>query len=459
MATTTLPAQQHLRIDKSRVHFSHEDDSLCLLFEEPHGEKHKVSLDRHFHSIALRLLDEDGYCTDEVQHWLDANSSIVQQARFYSLLRILCEWRALRIRVSRGGASFADVSPTRRYDLLDEQVVLPDSALTLHKHHVAQFHDGGLLLESPDAKASVDITCRDLIARISEVPPRLEPEEAHVFFAAGLVVPHGGADGGTFQASWGMADRLQFSRTRSIAGRRPSKVHPRDVSSPPIQKTVPHSTRPPLALHAADFPKTDLLKTYQDRRSIREYGRSPITLSQLGAFLTNLAGDTGVESCEFSTQSWNGTLHLPQRPYPASGGIYSTEIYAAVKSCDGLAEGLYWFNSSTSNLHPLDVNEQELASLVRFHQWPLAPGVDPQVLLVITAHVPLKAWKYDDLMYSLIQRDVGVLYQSMYLLATALGLAPCALGFGDSEEFARLIKIDSFQEPAVGEFLLGSSPD
>jgi SagB-type dehydrogenase family enzyme len=58
--------------------------------------------------------------------------------------------------------------------------------------------------------------------------------------------------------------------------------------------------------------------------------------------------------------------------------------------------------------------------------------------------------------YSLILKHVGVVYQTMYLAATAMGLAPCALGCGDSDRFARAAGIDYYVESSVGEFLLGS---
>jgi hypothetical protein len=40
----------------------------------------------------------------------------------------------------------------------------------------------------------------------------------------------------------------------------------------------------------------------------------------------------------------------------------------------------------------------------------------------------------------------------------AMGLAPCALGGGDSDLFARAAGTDYYAETSVGEFLLGSRP-
>jgi hypothetical protein len=60
--------------------------------------------------------------------------------------------------------------------------------------------------------------------------------------------------------------------------------------------------------------------------------------------------------------------------------------------------------------------------------------------------------------YSLILKNVGVLYDTMYLAATAMGLAPCALGCSNADAFARAARTDYYAETSVGEFLLGSRP-
>ncbi len=61
--------------------------------------------------------------------------------------------------------------------------------------------------------------------------------------------------------------------------------------------------------------------------------------------------------------------------------------------------------------------------------------------------------------YALVLKHVGVVYEAMYLAATAMNLAPCALGSGDSDRFARVSGTDYYDETSVGEFLLGSRPD
>jgi SagB-type dehydrogenase family enzyme len=78
------------------------------------------------------------------------------------------------------------------------------------------------------------------------------------------------------------------------------------------------------------------------------------------------------------------------------------------------------------------------------------------VLLILAARFPRVAWKYESIAYALTLKHVGVVFQTMYLAATAMGLGPCAVGCGDSDRFARAAGTDYCAETSVGEFLLGS---
>jgi SagB-type dehydrogenase family enzyme len=82
----------------------------------------------------------------------------------------------------------------------------------------------------------------------------------------------------------------------------------------------------------------------------------------------------------------------------------------------------------------------------------------PQVLIVLTARFARIMWKYQAMAYAAILKHVGVVYQTMYLVATAMGLAPCALGSGNSDLFAKAAGLDYYAETSVGEFMLGSTP-
>jgi SagB-type dehydrogenase family enzyme len=83
----------------------------------------------------------------------------------------------------------------------------------------------------------------------------------------------------------------------------------------------------------------------------------------------------------------------------------------------------------------------------------------PKILVTIAARFQRLSWKYDAVAYSVLLKNVGVLYQNLYMVATAMNLAPCALGGADSDLFARTAGLEYWEETSVGEFLLGSKRD
>jgi SagB-type dehydrogenase family enzyme len=83
-----------------------------------------------------------------------------------------------------------------------------------------------------------------------------------------------------------------------------------------------------------------------------------------------------------------------------------------------------------------------------------APG-RPQVLMAIAARFDRISWKYSAIAYSLILKDVGVLTQTLYMMATDMGLGGCAIGTGNIDLFAKMTGLDFHVEGLVGQFALG----
>ena len=66
----------------------------------------------------------------------------------------------------------------------------------------------------------------------------------------------------------------------------------------------------------------------------------------------------------------------------------------------------------------------------------------PDILLVLSSRFKRVAWKYSGIAYATVLKNLGVAYGTMYLVATAMNLAPCALGLGNAEKFAKLTGLD-----------------
>jgi SagB-type dehydrogenase family enzyme len=213
--------------------------------------------------------------------------------------------------------------------------------------------------------------------------------------------------------------------------------------------------RPDLACRERDDPPLALV--LRQRRSMREFGPRPIAINQLAELLYRVARVTDRRELELTTP--RGPVHVVSaaRPYPSGGALYELEFYAAVHSCDGLQRGLYGYNGEAHALHRLATRAPDLEDLlVGAARSAAIDSESLQVLIILTARFARIAWKYESIAYSLILKHVGVVYQTMYLVATSLGLAACALGCGDSDAFSRAAGTDYYRETSVGEFLLGS---
>jgi oxazoline/thiazoline dehydrogenase len=201
--------------------------------------------------------------------------------------------------------------------------------------------------------------------------------------------------------------------------------------------------------------KTDISITQaiESRQSIREYGNQPITLSQLGEFLYRCARVKEVYTHE---EDMMNVGEFTKRPYPSGGALYELEIYPVINQCQGLDAGLYHYQPLSHALHAITDWNQDVEALI-FDAWKATGQQDiPQVLLVVTARFGRLFWKYHSIGYGLILKHIGVLYQTFYLVATAMQLAPSAIGAGNSEQFGKIANLNEYEEASVGEFNLGS---
>jgi len=127
---------------------------------------------------------------------------------------------------------------------------------------------------------------------------------------------------------------------------------------------------------------------------------------------------------------------VSRRPSPSGGARHAIEVYPVVTEVDGLDAGLYHYDPYGHCLQPVPAPVDVVRQLVTRAAEAAGGAPPPQVLLVLAARFGRTMWKYQGMAYALILKDAGALMQTMYLVATAMGLAPCALGSGDVELFA-----------------------
>jgi SagB-type dehydrogenase family enzyme len=208
------------------------------------------------------------------------------------------------------------------------------------------------------------------------------------------------------------------------------------------------------AAHSEDIsPFANLLR---ERHSTRVFDdQRPITLAELSRFLegTTRVQSQGKSSLDLGEDS--PAVEYASRPYPSGGGSWELELYLAVDRCEGLARGFYHYDAGGHALVPIGVGTHELDALLRGAEFAMGAPAVPQILITIAARFGRTTWKYSSLAYALILKDVGVLLQTLYLMATEMGIGGCAIGTANIELFAKMTGLEFHIEGPVGQFALG----
>jgi SagB-type dehydrogenase family enzyme len=104
---------------------------------------------------------------------------------------------------------------------------------------------------------------------------------------------------------------------------------------------------------------------------------------------------------------------------------------------------------------PISVRPHEFDALLRGAQFAMDAPAAPQILITIAARFGRVSWKYSSIAYALILKDVGALMQTLYLMATDMGLGGCAIGIANIELFAKMTGVEFHVEGPVGQFAIG----
>jgi SagB-type dehydrogenase family enzyme len=197
-------------------------------------------------------------------------------------------------------------------------------------------------------------------------------------------------------------------------------------------------------------------KLLHDRHSTRDFDdQHPITLAELSRFLECTARVRSTWKSRVDLGEGGPVVEYAARPYPSGGSAYELELYLTVANCEGLARGFYHYDAERHALVPIDVRAPELEALLAGGEFAMGAPAVPQILITIAARFGRVSWKYSSVAYSLILKDVGVLLQTLYMMATDMGLGGCAIGTNNIDLFAKMTGIEFHVEGSVGEFALG----
>lgn len=412
-------------------------------------------------------LSEDELCTSVIKRHGEATLPEV----YYILNKIKRE-NLIDYDVSIGGRVIASVRPANGGFRFSEAILEPEGSYTFSRFAYARTNGPDLTFESPIAEASVRLLdpsglvlpwlfrapCSLKLAACEYESLRMPKEFFTAWCELLLSVRVLTADvepDSDELATWEFHDALfhkstrlapgthEFGGTYRFLGRRPAQP----ASKPEMPSDVIIRLKAPRMqdLIRNDPPFTEVLER---RRSVRRAPKKPITVDLLAEFLYRVASTKAVHQ--------DSELETMQRRYPSAGGIHELEFYVAVNECVGLNRAFLHYDGEQHVLRQLRSTDKDLTTV--FSNAAIAWGQDypPQVLIVLASRFGRIAWKYEKLAYRVTLIDCGVAIQTMYLVATAMNLAPCALGSGDSSLFSSLTGLHPLVEGSVAEFALNS---
>jgi SagB-type dehydrogenase family enzyme len=424
----------------------------------------------------LRVLSDGGGTTDEIVGRAQAAEPGLQLAYLYFRLDRLA-WRGfIAFTAAAGGRPLMRATATMRGAKLSPVDLDDDAPVRLSRFACCRREGDGWVVESPLSGYRVALLAPEASAVLAALATARAPADTGVEIgaaracvallrAAALAAPADAAGRLDEDASEPLVqtefhDLLYHRRSRRGWTDQPigaTFAHLGAIAPLPAIR-APHPG-PPIALPRADvqqLAREDLpfTQVLESRASVRAYDEArPLDLQALGAFLYRSARVRAVipaqDDAPYETSS---------RPYPSGGATYDLEIYLTVRACAGLEPGLYHYRPDEHALVLVTDARRYVDALVEEAFVANARQVRPQVLVTLTTRFARLGWKYSGMAYAATLKNVGVLYQTMYLVATAMGLAPCALGNGDSMLFAEATGIDPAVESSVGEFMLGSRP-
>jgi SagB-type dehydrogenase family enzyme len=148
-----------------------------------------------------------------------------------------------------------------------------------------------------------------------------------------------------------------------------------------------------------------------ERRSIRAYQDSPLTLSELSQLLWAAQGVT-------HPNGW--------RTAASAGGLYPLELLVAVGNVTGLPAGVYRYDPANHQIRlQLPGDQRAALSQAALDQESVAQGA---VVLALAGIYERTTGRYGERGRQYVHMEVGIASQNIHLQATALGLGTVFIG-------------------------------
>ena len=188
-----------------------------------------------------------------------------------------------------------------------------------------------------------------------------------------------------------------------------------------------------------DVPIEDIIL---QRRTIREYSSEQMTFNEASKLLYFANGITQKNS-----------LYKNFRAAPSAGALYPIEIYLVSNGVSDLRDGLYWFNVKNNSL--VIKRKGSFANEIAQFCYGQRFIAQAEAIFLMTAVWRRTTGVYGERGRRYVILDAGHIAQNIYLEATALGLAPCAIGAFNDNQINAFLEVKSSEESCVYIMVVG----
>lgn len=218
------------------------------------------------------------------------------------------------------------------------------------------------------------------------------------------------------------------------------RARPVEMTVEADEKPFRHRTwpgAPRLALPGRDFAlEMTIGAALSQRRSVRRFKRAPLPMEALGRLLHASYGVRGRRRAD--------GIGAYERPAPSAGGLYPLELYVATRDVEGVADGVYHYDARAHELERVREGGVQ-GALVDLTMGQDLVG-EANLVCVVSAIRARTMVKYGQRGYRFLFLDAGHLGQNLYLVATALGLGPVAIGGFLDAELSGLLRLPAEEE-------------
>lgn len=180
-----------------------------------------------------------------------------------------------------------------------------------------------------------------------------------------------------------------------------------------------------------------LREVIEERKSIRKYTDTPLSLQELSFLLWATQG----------VRKYIQDKKVVFRTVPSAGATHPFDTYLVVFNVEGLEKGIYRYVSLKHGLckvKPGDFKDKIIDATLG------QQFVGNSAVVFVWVAVPYRTeWKYTAESYKAIAIDVGHVCQNLYLAATSIDCGTCAVAAYDQEKMDNLIGVDGDNEMVI----------